>query len=1111
MATDFQRVQSVFQAVAELPPAERAAVLERECQGDAELVRRIQALLKAHDDSRELPAAEPETTDGSPRTPPELAPTAEPGQLFAGRYKLREKLGEGGMGVVFVAEQTEPVQRRVALKIIRADLDTHRLLARFEQERQALALMDHPNIAKVFDAGVDQAQRPYFVMELVKGLPLTKYCDDARLSPRQRLELFIPVCQAVQHAHQKGIIHRDLKPSNILVGLYDGRPVPKVIDFGVAKATGPRLTEQSVYTEVGSLIGTLEYMSPEQAERNNLDIDTRSDIYALGVVLYELLTGAVPFSRKELERAGLAEMLRIIKEAEPPRPSTKLSHSGTLPNIAAQRQMEPRKLTALVRGELDWIVMKALEKDRNRRYETANGFGADVQRYLNDEAVQACPPSARYRLRKFVRKYWKPLGAVGTFVALLVAATVAAVLAAVQSSRLAETEHDLRNTADRKADGERKAKQELEWNLYLQRVARAQQELLAGNTGRAEELLEDCPDYLRGWEWHYLKRSRPGNPLLLRGNFAAAFSPDHSFLAAPVGAKVDIVNLATGKKWRTLGGNTSFIERWGVAFYPKSDEAVLAVAEYNGKVVRLWNTDTGKEIRTLGGHGDRIRMVAFSPDGQRLAVGSIEGGVKFWDWKAGRLLFELPRPPAISRVAFSPDSRRIAVGVWGTETAISIRDADSGRELRSFGRHSAGIEGVAYSPNGERVASSSADGDVKIWDESTGELRLTLAGHHGPVNDVAYAPDGRRIATAGWDKTIKIWDTETGNETLTLRGHAEEVKSVAFSPDGRRLVSTWRDRVGVWNATPVDEALGLEAFRVPGHASSVASVAFSPNGRFLASAGEDRLIHVWEVDSLGRGIEPRGKTLKGHLDRVLSLAFSPDSRRLVSAGIDGIKVWDTARGKELWTAPPNGGWPLVAFSPDGLTVAVLCSVSLNFRNAETGEPVATLRMHTGGLGGFAYSPDGKLVAVGNERYLRIWDLGTAKEVRSVRHDGAVWHVAYSPDGRRIASACFDQTVRIWNATDGKEIHTLRGHTDRVLCVAFSPDGKRLASAGGDSTVKVWDAATGRELGTLHGHSGYIWSVAFSPDGKRVASGGGHHARGEVKIWDVTQWDKLPDR
>jgi serine/threonine protein kinase/tetratricopeptide (TPR) repeat protein len=503
MPMDLQRVQSVFQAVAELPPAERAAVLEQQCAGDAELRRCIEALLVAHDDSGELPTAHPERTGA-------YVPAVEVGQVFAGRYKLREKLGEGGMGVVFVADQTEPVQRRVALKIIRAGLDTQRLLARFEQERQALAVMDHPNIAKVFDAGIadrtphaereetPHAERegyagtPYFAMELVKGLPLTRYCDHARLSPRERLELFVPVCQAVQHAHQKGIIHRDLKPSNILVGLYDGRAMPKVIDFGVAKVTGPRLTEQSVYTEVGSIIGTLEYMSPEQAELNNLDIDTRSDIYALGVILYELLTGGVPFSRKELETAGLSEMLRVIKEKEPLKPSTKLSHSATLPSIAAQRHMEPRKLTALVRGELDWIVMKALEKDRGRRYETANGLAMDVQRYLAGEPVQAAPASQWYRLRKFARRHRGPViaaslvllaliaGVVGTTVGMLQAdrATEAerqATQDALEQKRLAEQAADQERQAKvreaLRADGEKKAKLEAERNLAFAKKA----------------------------------------------------------------------------------------------------------------------------------------------------------------------------------------------------------------------------------------------------------------------------------------------------------------------------------------------------------------------------------------------------------------------------------------------------------------------------------------------------------------------------------------------------------------------------------------------------------------------------------------------------------------
>jgi tetratricopeptide (TPR) repeat protein len=325
------------------------------------------------------------------------------------------------MGTVFLAEQEQPVRRRVALKIIKAGMASAYVLARFEQERQALALMDHPHIAKVLDAGTTDTGRPYFVMELVKGVPITKYCDQQHLTPQERLELFVPVCQAVQHAHQKGIIHRDLKPSNVLVALYDGRPAPKVIDFGVAKAMGARLTEQTVFTEVGQIVGTLEYMAPEQAELSNLDIDTRADVYALGAILYELLTGSTPFSRQQLRGAAYTEMLRLIREVEPPRPSTKLSSSAELPNLAAQRKLEPRRLTRLVHGDLDWIVMKCLEKDRGRRYETANGLALDVQRYLADEPVLAGPPGAGYRLRKFLRRHRGPvLAAALVLLALLV-------------------------------------------------------------------------------------------------------------------------------------------------------------------------------------------------------------------------------------------------------------------------------------------------------------------------------------------------------------------------------------------------------------------------------------------------------------------------------------------------------------------------------------------------------------------------------------------------------------------------------------------------------------------------------------------------------------------
>jgi eukaryotic-like serine/threonine-protein kinase len=449
VSVDFAKMQEIFLAAVERHrPEEWDAYLDQACADD-ELRRQVKLLLKAHLEAGSVPGAAAQERG---QTAAYQTAAEAPGHVI-GSYKLLEEIGEGGMGTVWMAQQTEPVKRLVAVKLIKAGMDSRQVIARFEAERQALALMDHPHIAKVLDGGTTSAGRPYFVMELVKGVPLTKYCDEHRLTPKQRLELFVPVCQAVQHAHQKGIIHRDLKPSNVLVALYDGQPVPKVIDFGIAKATGQLLTEKTLVTGFGAIVGTLEYMSPEQAELNQLDIDTRSDIYSLGVLLYELLTGTTPLEKKRLKEAALLEVLRLIREEEPPRPSTRLSESTeSLPSISAQRQMEPAKLTKLVRGELDWIVMKALEKDRNRRYESASAFAADVQRYLADEPVQACPPSAGYRLRKFVRRHKRPVLAASIIVFLCAAAiagTTTGLVQALAAERRALTERDEKEEARR--------------------------------------------------------------------------------------------------------------------------------------------------------------------------------------------------------------------------------------------------------------------------------------------------------------------------------------------------------------------------------------------------------------------------------------------------------------------------------------------------------------------------------------------------------------------------------------------------------------------------------------------------------------------------------------
>jgi hypothetical protein len=417
---DPRREEAIFDAVLALPPEQRSAYLDQACGQDTQLRQRIELLLRSHDHAGEFlepaPPAGPNRTAVVPS-----APSEKPGDVIA-HYKIREKLGEGGCGVVYVAEQMEPVRRRVALKVIKLGMDTRSVIARFEAERQALAMMDHPNIARVLDAGATETGRPYFVMELVRGIKITDYCDQNQLNTTQRLALFVQVCHAVQHAHQKGIIHRDIKPSNILVTLHDGVPVPKVIDFGIAKATEGRLTNLTVYTELRQFIGTPAYMSPEQAEMSGLDIDTRSDIYSLGVLLYELLTGRTPFDAQELIRSGLDAMRRTIREQEPLPPSTRLSTmlDAELTTVAKRQSAEPPKLVHFIRGDLDWIVMKALEKDRTRRFESAGGLALDIQRFLKNEPIEARPPSGLYRFQKWVRRNKTGFAAAAAVVAALV-------------------------------------------------------------------------------------------------------------------------------------------------------------------------------------------------------------------------------------------------------------------------------------------------------------------------------------------------------------------------------------------------------------------------------------------------------------------------------------------------------------------------------------------------------------------------------------------------------------------------------------------------------------------------------------------------------------------
>ena len=556
------------EALERTDPAARADYLDGACGDDAALRRRVEALLAAHDGAGRFLEGDPagmseptspetlETTRASvseSRLPSELAteehrsdatksfagaPQADrpggfvAGQVIAGRYTLLEVLGEGGMGTVYRADQTEPVKRQVALKLIKIGMDSRAVLARFDAERQALALMDHPNIARVYDGGTTAAGQPFFVMELVNGEPITEYCDRRRLSVRARLELFVSVCQAVQHAHQKGIIHRDLKPSNVLVTEVDGRPMPKVIDFGVAKATEFKLTDQSL-ADTGAIVGTPAYMSPEQADPTSMDIDTRTDVYALGVILYELLAGSPPLEAKQFKRGAILEMLRMVREVDPPKPSTKVSTAEALPSIAASRDIEPAQLKRALQGDLDWIVMKALEKDRTRRYETANGFAADILRHLAYEPVLAAPPSRAYRLRKFVRKNRGAViaaslvllallaGIAGTTWGLIRAETG---LVAAEAKRVTERDDALTKAADRAKERDVAIKtandraDELKHRLGVSDMVLAVAAYDNRDVKLAAERLDNVPPDQRGWEWRYLKQQTRGGLFTLYGH-----------------------------------------------------------------------------------------------------------------------------------------------------------------------------------------------------------------------------------------------------------------------------------------------------------------------------------------------------------------------------------------------------------------------------------------------------------------------------------------------------------------------------------------------------------------------------------------------------------------
>jgi WD40 repeat protein len=987
--------------------------------------------------------------------------------------------------------------------------------------------MDHPNIAKVLDAGATDTGRPFFVMELVRGIKITDYCDQHRLAARERLGLFIQVCQAVQHAHQKGIIHRDLKPSNILVTLHDGVPVPKVIDFGIAKATtGQRLTDKTLFTAFEQFMGTPAYMSPEQAEMSGLDIDTRSDIYSLGVLLYEMLTGSTPFDARELMASGLDAMRKTIREKEPPRPSTRLAHT-----LSASCQGSPAahaqiaNLKSKIEDDLDWIVMKCLEKDRTRRYETANGLAADLKRHLANEPVVARPPSTVYRLQKAFRRNKLAFSA-----GLAVAAALLLTLVALAVSMLLVTREQRATQAALQAESLSSA--ELQRTLgrervdsYFHRITLAYRELSGDNLAGALNYLNDCPEDLRGWEWHYLMRLGRVEPVVLRDTspvHGVAFHPEGRRVAAACGdGTVKVWDLASGKVVQTLRGHSQYV--FCVTFRPPEGRFLASASA--DRTVRLWDLNTDEVVFQIAGvPGEQTGMsaaLAFSPDGKHLLTPGDDGAVIVRDATDGSEIHRLDAKHefAATCLAWSPDGRFLATGSWGG--VLRIWDALTYEILRTPPENFARVGAVKFSRDSQLLATAGFDRMLRLWNPASGQESRTWRGHVGiiPGMDFSPASDSPRLASCGGeDRAVKLWDPRTGREILALRGHTSRCHSAAFSPDGQQLVSAGSDgTIRVWDATPLKPTETQEALTVQ-HDHEVWSVAFSPDGRLLASGGWDKTARLWDAQT-GKPV----RTLD-HSELVFRIAFDPEGRRLAVSTFTGergaiVTLWDILTGQKESVILEEKGMPFfVTFDPTG---RYLLREGPNFTVKVWDLPgqadAGTLGQHDWNIWSTVFSPDGNRLATGsNDGRIKVWSWNpsqlSASEEPELTLSGLVQgygqRVVFSPDGRRLIAGGEMNTVKIWDAQTGQPLQALSAHTGEVWAVATDRQNRWLASAGEDSTIRIWDATSGQLLRTLRGHTGVIMSLGFSPDGRRLASGSRDHT---VKFWDTARWSEPAGR
>jgi len=1116
--------ESIFKKASRFKDARsRAAFLDGACGENAALREEVEGLLADY-----FPVES--------EHPPEHDPVDEmliemEGDLV-GRYELTEILGEGGFGRVWLAEQQAPFKREVALKIVKLSMTDEDVLTRFERERQTLALMDHPNIAKVLDAGATKTGRPYFVMEFIRGKPITDYCDEKRLSIPERLEIFRHVCDAVQHAHQKGIIHRDLKPGNIMVTEQDGQPVAKVIDFGVAKALEPDQQAVAGLTIHHEFIGTPAYMSPEQTGYDGQDIDTRSDIWSLGAVLYELLTGTTPVEPALIDEPSKDKILQLVREKDVPSPSSRLA---ALPEDLAREVVPPRgeslaKLRKALSGELTIILLKALDRDRAQRYEAAGSLGGDLRRYLNGEPILAAPPTLAYRARKSLRRHWKAFATVAAFVALLIAATIVssflAVRATTEAERATGEAHRARRAEEAAQEAEalarraearaREAAERAQRFLYASQVNLAHAYWNQANPRLTEELLDDqspsrgggatlsasAPRDLRGWEYYYLQslldqqiQTLPGDSLVSE---VAWLSDRQHAAVSTLNGVVRIFNAFTGELRQEFSAQQGPIHSMA---WSDSHE-LLATGGDDGSI-KLWDLDADAPARVLEGHEGPVLALAFLPGGKLLASGGMDRTAVIWDAGDGKIIHRLqPEARQIQALAWSPGGKRLVTahhGEWpNLETALVLWRASDGAELDRRKKQGKSMRDLSWSTRGGgllAVAWKDVQHFPRLNDSATefGEPEILVP--VGALDQVDWNPRGDEAAIGGGNRLVFVLPEVTGLDPEAARqkfgGHASRVTALTWNPDGRYILSGGAagnallfdtQTEGRWQTRMNDNAFTTWADWSPDGEKILLTVV-TPEGR----------IQLWDPAS-----ETKIKEFPQTFEREAQAMFTPDGRRFAAIlSDDSVGLIDVDSGEiERRFASPGRSPVEFHFSPGGAQLAMLTldedgPGSVSVWDTESG---ARLRSITDVVpdAGFDWSANDHLALQTPAGVIEIWDMNNGRCALEITGEfGELAWLAFSPDGRRLAGAESGAGIRnglvhIWDLDRPGDPITFRAHAEAIQWLAWSPDGKRLATRSFNPTIHLFDSQTGEKVFSFTGQNAR--QIGWSPDGARFFIG-----------------------